>query len=44
MQEWRDLGDAASGSDAQRVARATRVKCMAEAVAGSESEVWGRKP
>lgn len=31
MHEWRALGDDASGSDAQRAARATRVKCMAEA-------------
>lgn len=31
MHEWRELGDDASGSDAQRAARATRVKCMAEA-------------
>jgi len=36
MHEWRALGDDASGSDAQRAARATRVKCMAEAVPGAE--------
>ena len=42
MHEWRALGDDASGSDAQRAARATRVKCMAEAVPGAESGAyWG---
>lgn len=42
MHEWRALGDDASGSDAQRAARATRVKCMAEAVPGAEfGAYWG---
>lgn len=42
MHEWRELGHDASGSDAQRAARATRVKCMAEAVPGAESGAyWG---
>ena len=40
MHEWRELGDDASGSDAQRAARATRVKCMAEAVPGAESGAY----